>query len=94
MKATKSHSARRRPMSQTYSNRNEKKLQQIDEKERYQIEALLKARKKTKEIAELVGKSVRTIQREIKCEQVMQLMSSCEFVQTYKAYGALYKTTR
>ena len=43
-----------------------KKWEHINEKKRYQIEALLKAGKGTKEISQILGYSQRTIQREIK----------------------------
>ena len=43
-----------------------RKNKYLTEKERYQIEAYLKLGKTNKEIAILIGKSIRTIQREIK----------------------------
>ena len=47
----------------------------LKEKDRYQIEGLLKAKKKAREIAEIIGCSKRTIEREINRGQVTQLTS-------------------
>ena len=66
-------------MEQTYSNTKKTKWKQIDEKKRYQIEILLKEGKKTFEIAELLGYSQRTIQREIARGKVKQLKSNQSF---------------
>lgn len=65
-----------------------KKYHHITEKDRYQIEALLKSKTRTSEIARVIGCSVRTIQREIKRGKVQQITSGYEFIQTYKADAA------
>ena len=72
-------------MSQKDSNTKQRKWQQLKEKERYQIEALKKAGKSAKEIGEQLGKSKRTIEREIKRGTVRQMTSELEYVEVYKA---------
>ena len=72
-------------MSQKKYNTEKKEKKQLKEKERYQIEALLKAKKKPKEIAKIIGSSRRTIEREIKRGSVTQLTSEYEYVTVYKA---------
>ena len=72
-------------MSQEQYNRERPKKKHLREKERYQIEALLKAKRKPKEIAEIIGCSKRTIEREIQRGKVTQLTSEYEYVQVYKA---------
>lgn len=59
-------------MSQFNNTTRERKWKQISEKERYKIEALLKAGFKAKEIAEQLGRDRRTIEREIKRGMVIQ----------------------
>jgi IS30 family transposase len=59
-------------MSQLNNTTRERKWKQISEKERYKIEALLKAGFKAKEIAEQLGRDRRTIEREIKRGMVIQ----------------------
>ena len=54
---------------------NNKKYKHLTEIERYKIEAYLKDKKKAWQIAELLGKSERTIQREIKRGTVILLNS-------------------
>ena len=69
---------------QEYSTKScEKK--HLKEKERYQIEALVRAKKEVKEIAEIIGCSRRTIERELKRGKVVQLTSEYEYVEVYKA---------
>ena len=69
---------------QEYSTKScEKK--HLKEKERYQIEALVKAKKAVKEIAEIIGCSRRTIERELKRGKVVQWTSEYEYVEVYKA---------
>lgn len=48
------------------NNINNVKNKYLTEKERYQIEGYFKIGKKPKEIATLIGRSIRTIQREFK----------------------------
>ena len=72
-------------MSQGQHNRERPKKKHLKEKDRYQIEALLKAKKKAGEIAEIIRCSKRTIEREIKRGKVTQLTSEYEYVQVYKA---------
>ena len=64
---------------------NNKKYKHLTEIERYKIEAYLKDKKKAWQIAELLGKSERTIQREIKRGTVILLNSE---LMEYKAYCA------
>jgi IS30 family transposase len=63
----------------------------ITEIERYKIEAYVKDGKKPKEIAVLIGKSVRTIQREIKRGRVAQKDSELRIREKYKADHAHMK---
>lgn len=72
-------------MSQEKYNTEKKEKKHLKEKDRYQIEALLKAKKKPKEIAKIIGSSRRTIEREIKRGSVTQLTSEYEYVTVYKA---------
>lgn len=64
---------------------NHKKYKHLTEIERYKIEAYLKDNKKAWQIAELLGKSERTIQREIKRGTVTLLDSE---LREYKIYCA------
>ncbi len=52
-------------MSQVNNITNRRRFKHLTERERYQIEILLKEKKKPKEIAKLIGKHRRTIEREI-----------------------------
>ena len=72
-------------MSQKKYNTEKKEKKHLKEKDRYQIEALLKAKKKPKEIAKIIGSSRRTIEREIKRGSVTQLTSEYEYETVYKA---------
>lgn len=85
MEATKPTFTRRDKMSQEQYSIKGKKKKHLNEKDRYQIEALLKAKKKAREIGEIIGCSKRTIEREIKRGEVTQLTSEYEYVQLYKA---------
>ena len=85
MKATKPTFTRRDKMSQEQYNSEWTKKKHLSEKDRYQIEALLKAKKKAGEIAKIIGCSKRTIEREIKRGEVAQLTSEYEYVHVYKA---------
>lgn len=59
-------------MSQNNHITSRRKWKQISEKERYKIEGLLKAGHKPREIAELLGRDRRTIEREIKRGSIVQ----------------------
>ena len=59
-------------MGYVHDNTQKKKWKQLNEKERYKIEALLKAGFKAKEIAEQLGRDRRTIEREIRRGTVIQ----------------------
>ena len=59
-------------MGQEQSNIKGKKWEQLREQERYKIEALLKAKKRPKEIAEQLKRDRRTIEREIERGSVIQ----------------------
>lgn len=67
------------------NNTKDTKYKHLTERERYKIEAYLKDNKKAWQIAELLGKSERTIQREIKRGTVILLDSE---LREYKAYCA------
>lgn len=73
---------------------NQRKNKYLTEKERYQIEGYLKAKKLKKEIAQLLGKSLRTIQREIKRGNVEMLTSELEKISVYCADVAQEKYER
>ena len=73
-------------MSQeNYSTREGKKKHTITEKDRYRIEGMLKAKTGTRRIAEIIGCSQRSIEREIQRGTVEQLSSEYKTVQVYKA---------
>lgn len=72
-------------MSQKNYNTEKREKKHLKEKDRYQIEALIKAKKRPKEIAEIIGCSRRTIEREKKRGSVKQLTSEYEYVTVYKA---------
>ena len=59
-------------MGQNNNNTGKGKWRQLSEKERYKIEALLKARHTAREIAEQMGRDRRTIEREILRGSVIQ----------------------
>ncbi|MFZ5651949.1 MAG: helix-turn-helix domain-containing protein [Bacillota bacterium] len=52
-------------MSHNHSTMKNRVFKHLTERERYQIEILLKEKKEPKEIARLLGKHKRTIEREI-----------------------------
>lgn len=72
-------------MSHENYNTKSRTWKQITEKERYKIEALLTAGLSKREIAGQLGKSVRTIERELARGMVTQLTSDYEYVRVYKA---------
>ena len=61
------------------------KWKQLGEKERYQIEALIRAKRTPAEIARQLGYSKRTIERELARGTVTQLTSGYEYVLRYCA---------
>ena len=72
-------------MGQSNHTTTEGKWKQISEKDRYQIEALLKAKKRPSEIAAQLGFSPRSIQREIAMGKVQQMTTEWLFEQRYCA---------
>jgi len=72
-------------MSQENYSTRKRTWKQLTEKDRYKIEALLAAGLSKCKIAEQLGKSVRTIERELKRGEVTQQTSDYQFVQVYKA---------
>ena len=72
-------------MSQSNINMKERGFKHITEKERYQIEILLKDGKKPKEIASILGKHKRTIEREINRGRVKMLNSDLTYSERYCA---------
>ena len=70
-------------MGQGQDSTTRRKWKQVSEQERYQIEALLKARHSVREIAQLLGRDRRTIQREKKSGTVQQLDGSYRDVWRY-----------
>lgn len=72
-------------MSQLNINTKEGSFKQLTERERYQIEILLKEKRKPKEIAKTLGKHTRTIEREIKRGIVRLLKSELIYKDCYCA---------
>ena len=72
-------------MGQGKNSTSKGKWKQINEKERYQIEALARAKRRPAEIAQQLGYSRRTIERELKRGTVQQQTSEYVFVQRYCA---------
>lgn len=72
-------------MSQDNYTTEKKKYKHLKESERYKIEGYLQDRKKPHEIAVLLGKSTRTIQREIKRGRIEQIDSQLKIRKEYKA---------
>lgn len=70
-------------MGQYNHNTKQGKWKQINEKERYKIEALLKAGLKAREIAQQLGRDRRTIEREIKRGLVIQRRENPESCQEF-----------
>lgn len=78
-------------MSQPNCNTGSRKNKYITERERYNIELFLKEKYTPAEIAERIGKSVRTIQREIKRGMVTLLNSDLTYRKEYCADTAQMK---
>lgn len=72
-------------MGQGQNSTSKRKWKQLGEKERYQIEALIRARRSESEIAQQLGYSKRTIEREVKRGTVQQQTSEYQFVLRYCA---------
>ena len=72
-------------MSQGNYSTDAKKKKHLTERDRYKIEALVAAKRSTKEISEQLGCSWRTIQRELQRGKVTQMTSEYEFIEVYKA---------
>lgn len=72
-------------MSRFNYNLKERKNKHLNEKERYKIEILLKEKMKTKDIAQRLGRSIRTIQREIKRGTLILLNSDLTYRKEYCA---------
>ena len=80
-------------MSHLNSTTTQRKFKHLTEKERYQIEILLKEKMTSKEIAKAIGKHRRTIEREIARGTVKMLTSELTHVNKYCAdVGHLYCT--
>ena len=72
-------------MSQLNNTTTQRKFKHLTEKERYQIEILLKEKMTSKEIAKAIGKHRRTIEREIARGTVKMLTSELTHVNKYCA---------
>ena len=72
-------------MSQTNNTTKAKKFKHLTLRERYQIEILLKEKHKPIEIAKILGKGIRTIEREIKRGTVRLLNSDLTYKEEYCA---------
>lgn len=72
-------------MGQEEDNTKRRKWKQVSETERYQIEALIKAKQSITEIAKQLGRDRRTIQREKKRGQVEQMDSQWRMRKEYAA---------
>lgn len=72
-------------MSQDNHTTDKRKYKHLQESERYKIEGYLHDKKKPREIAVLLGRSTRTIQREIKRGKVEQMDSQLRTREEYKA---------
>lgn len=72
-------------MSQVNNITNRRRFKHLTERERYQIEILLKEKKKPKEIAKLIGKHRRTIEREIIRGTIRLLNSDLTYKNVYCA---------
>ena len=72
-------------MGQEQDSTKGRKWEQLDERKRYQIEALDRAGKSPAEIASQLGYSKRTIERELKRGSVVQQTYAYEFVRRYCA---------
>lgn len=78
-------------MSPIYNTTSDTKNKHLTERERYKIEGFLKDKKKAWQIAELLGKSERTIQREIKRGTVILVDTELREYKTYCADTAQRK---
>ena len=72
-------------MSQNNNITKQRKFKHLTERERYQIEGLLKAKKPAREIAMIIGKHQRTIEREIARGTVKMLNSDLTHKDVYCA---------
>ena len=72
-------------MSLLNCNLKERKNKHLNGKERYEIEILLKEKMKTKDIAQRLGRNIRTIQREIKRGTSILLNSDLTYRKEYCA---------
>lgn len=72
-------------MSHPNSTIKQRRFKHITEKERYQIEILLKEKRSSKEIANILGKHRRTIEREIARGTIKMLSSELIYVNRYCA---------
>ncbi len=72
-------------MGQIHNNRNSNKYKHLTFNNRLQIEALVKAKHSNSYIANFLGVSIRTIQRELKRGLVQQLSSDLTFYNSYSA---------
>lgn len=72
-------------MSQENYSTKKRHWKQLTEKDRYKIEALLSAGLSKRQVAEQLGKSIRTIERELQRGKVTQLTSDYQYVQAYRA---------
>lgn len=75
-------------MSQVNCNTTTRRFKHITERERYQIEVLLKGKHKPSEIATILGKDKRTIDREIARGTVRMMMSDLTYINKYCADSA------
>lgn len=72
-------------MGQEQDNSKQRKWKQISERERYQIELLVKLKEKPAKIGALIGRDRRTIERELERGTVKQQRTDLEYVWVYKA---------
>lgn len=73
------------PMSHSHCTTKGRGFKHLTERQRYQIEILIKEKKDPKEIAKLLGKHKRTIEREIARGAVRMLTSELEYKNVYCA---------
>jgi len=81
-------------MSHNHSITKSSVFKHLTERERYQIEILLKEKKEPKEIARMLGKHKRTIEREIDRGTVRMLTSELEYENRYCADTAQLRYLR
>jgi IS30 family transposase len=75
-------------MSQDHCTTRQLRFKHLTERERYQIEILIKEKKNAKDIAAAIGKSKRTIERELVRGTVSLLTSELEYKDQYCADAA------